>query len=203
MLKLSTLNIRRLKNFRSNIRGWYSLWIFVLLFIISLSADFISNDKPLLIKYNEEYLFPIVNNYQEIYFGGDFETEADYKDPYVKNLIEENGWMIMPIIPYSYNTIIRDLSAPAPSPPSAPPQMLHLLPPPYPHTASAAARTPATRARRHRSLRPVSSKSTCIMSTIRCWPVITRSLSNGRSRRFEGNSSRIVGKMNRAWGADT
>ena len=118
MLKLSTLNIRRLKNFRSNIRGWYSFWIFVLLFIISLSADFISNDKPLLIKYNEEYLFPIFNNYQEIYFGGDFETEADYRDPYVQDLINSRGWMIWPIIPYSYDTIIRDLNVPVPSPPT-------------------------------------------------------------------------------------
>ena len=118
MFKLSALNIRRLKNFRSNIRGWYSFWLFILLFITSLSADFISNDKPLLIKYNEEYLFPIFNNYQEIYFGGDFETEADYKDPFVQELINKNGWIVWPIIPYSYNTIIKDLNKPAPSPPS-------------------------------------------------------------------------------------
>ena len=118
MFKLSALNIRRLKNFRSNIRGWYSFWIFILLFITSLSADFISNDKPLLIKYNEEYLFPIFNNYQEIYFGGDFETEADYRDPYVQDLINTKGWMVWPINPYSYDTIIRDLKVPVPSPPT-------------------------------------------------------------------------------------
>ena len=118
MKKLSKLNQRRLNNFKSNKRGYSSFWIFSFLFIISLFANFIANEKPLLVKYNSNFYYPIFSFYSETTFGGDFETEADYKDPYVKNLIEENGWMIMPIIPYSYNTIIRDLSAPAPSPPS-------------------------------------------------------------------------------------
>ena len=118
MKKLSKLNQRRLNNFKNNKRGYYSFWIFSFLFIISLFANFIANEKPLLVKYNSNFYYPIFSFYSETTFGGDFETEADYKDPYVKNLIEENGWMIMPIIPYSYNTIIRDLSVPAPSPPS-------------------------------------------------------------------------------------
>ena len=118
MKKLSKLNQRRLNNFKNNKRGYYSFWIFSFLFIISLFANFIANEKPLLVKYNSNFYYPIFSFYSETTFGGDFETEADYKDPYVKNLIEENGWMIMPIIPYSYNTIIRDLSAPAPSSPS-------------------------------------------------------------------------------------
>ena len=118
MKKLSKLNQRRLNNFKKNKRGYYSFWIFSFLFIISLFANFIANEKPLLVKYNSNFYYPIFSFYSETTFGGDFETEADYKDPYVKNLIEENGWMIMPIIPYSYNTIIRDLSAPAPAPPS-------------------------------------------------------------------------------------
>ena len=117
-LSLSPLNIRRLNNFRSNKRGLYSLWIFSFLFIVSLFADFISNDKPLLIKYKNKYLFPVFIEYQEIYFEGDFETEADYRDPFVKDLINRNGWMVWPIIPYSYDTIIRDLNTPVPSPPS-------------------------------------------------------------------------------------
>ena len=87
MINLSPLNIRRLNNFRSNKRGWYSFWIFILLFMISLFSNFIANDKPLIIKFNNKYLFPIINIYEETYFGGDFETEADYRDPYVKNLI--------------------------------------------------------------------------------------------------------------------
>ncbi len=118
MMKLSPLNIRRLNNFRSNLRGWYSLWIFILLFFLSLFAEFISNDKPLLIKYENKFLFPILISYQEVYFDGDFETEADYKDPYVQELINNKGWMVWPIIPYSYDTIIRDLNSPVPSPPT-------------------------------------------------------------------------------------
>ena len=118
MNKLSKLNQRRLNNFRSNKRGYYSFWIFSFLFFVSLFADFIANEKPLLVRYDSNFYYPIFSYYSETTFGGDFETEADYKDPYVKNLIEEKGWMIMPIIPYSYNTIIRDLSAPAPSAPS-------------------------------------------------------------------------------------
>ena len=118
MINLSPLNIRRLNNFRSNKRGWYSFWIFILLFMISLFSNFIANDKPLIIKFNNKYLFPIINIYEETYFGGDFETEADYRDPYVKDLINSKGWMVWPIIPYSYNTIIRDLEVPVPSPPT-------------------------------------------------------------------------------------
>ncbi len=118
MKKLSPLNQRRLDNFVSNKRGLYSFWIFFILFIISLFADFIANEKPLLVKYQSKFYYPILQSYSETTFGGDFETEADYRDPFVKNLINESGWMIMPIIPYKYNTIIRDIDRPAPSPPS-------------------------------------------------------------------------------------
>ena len=115
---LSPLNKRRLENFKSNKRGLYSFWIFTLLFLISLFADFIANEKPLLIRYNNQIYFPIINEYSETTFGGDFETATDYRDPYVKDLINNNGWMIWPIIPYTYDTIIRDLAVPAPAPPS-------------------------------------------------------------------------------------
>ena len=117
-MNLSPLNKRRFKNFRSNKRGWYSFWIFFLLFIISIFANFIANDKPILVKYDNKYFVPVLSEYAETTFGGDFETEADYRDPYVKKLISAKGWIIMPIIPYSYNTIIRDLNTPAPAPPS-------------------------------------------------------------------------------------
>jgi microcin C transport system permease protein len=117
-VKLSPLNHRRYDNFKSNRRGWYSFWIFSFLFIISILANIIANDKPLIIKFNNIYYFPIIYEYSETLFGGDFETEADYRDPYVKNLINSKGWLIMPIIPYTYNTIIRDLDVPVPSPPS-------------------------------------------------------------------------------------
>ena len=117
MIAISPLNKRRLTNFTSNKRGLYSFWIFTILFFISLYANFIANEKPLLVKYNTEFYFPIFQSYPETIFGGDFETEADYRDPYVINLINSSGWMVMPIIPYSYNTIIRDIDVPAPSPP--------------------------------------------------------------------------------------
>ena len=118
MMTLSPLNKRRLQNFRSNKRGWYSFWIFTFLFIISLFGDFIANDKPLLVRFDNHFYFPIFSYYPETMFGGDFETETDYHDPYVQNLINENGRIMWPIIPYSYNTIIRDLEVPAPAPPS-------------------------------------------------------------------------------------
>ena len=117
-MKISPLNQRRFHNFKSNKRGFYSFWIFSFLFIVSIFADFISNDKPLLIKFDQKYYFPIINEYPETIFGGDFETEADYRDPYVIKLIENKGWILMPLIPYTYNTIVRDLNVPAPAPPS-------------------------------------------------------------------------------------
>ena len=118
MIALSPLNQRRFQNFRLNKRGWYSFLIFSLLFFISLFGDFIANDKPLLVKFDNQFYFPIFSNYPETIFGGDFETETDYHDPYVQNLIYEKGGIIWPIIPYSYDTIIRDLDVPAPAPPS-------------------------------------------------------------------------------------
>ena len=98
-MTLSPLNKRRLDNFKSNKRGWYSFLIFTFLFLVSIFADFIANEKPLLIKYQNQIYLPIINEYAETTFGGDFETEADYRDPFVKDLINNNGWMIWPIIP--------------------------------------------------------------------------------------------------------
>ena len=118
MIALSPLNQRRFQNFRLNKRGWYSFLIFSLLFFISLFGDFIANDKPLLVKFDNQFYFPVFSSYPETVFGGDFETETDYHDPYVQNLIYEKGNIIWPIIPYSYDTIIRDLNVPAPAPPS-------------------------------------------------------------------------------------
>ena len=118
MINLSPLNKRRIQNFKSNTRGWYSFWIFTFLFIISIFSDFIANERPLLVKYKNDFYFPIIEYYPETIYGGDFETEADYRDPYVQDLINSRGWMIWPIIPYSYDTIIRDLAVPAPAPPS-------------------------------------------------------------------------------------
>jgi len=113
----SPLNQRRWANFRANKRGFWSLWIFLLLFGVTLCAEIVANDNPLLIKFDGHYYSPFLVNYPETKFGGEFETEARYRDPYVRKLIEAKGWMIWPPIPFSYNTINYTLSQPAPSPP--------------------------------------------------------------------------------------
>lgn len=117
--QLSPLNRRRWQNFKANRRGYWSFWIFLILFFVSLFAEFIANDKPLLLKYDGGYYFPVLITYPETIFGGEFETETDYRDPYVKELIEnKGGWMIWPPIRYSYDTINLNLPVPAPAPPS-------------------------------------------------------------------------------------
>ncbi len=117
---ISPINQRRWRNFKRNKRGYWSLWIFLFLFIISLFSEFIANDKPLLIEFDGEYLTPVFSFYPETRFGGDFETEADYRDPFVAELIEKKGgWVLWPPIRYSYDTINLDLKVPAPAPPSA------------------------------------------------------------------------------------
>lgn len=105
----------------ANRRGFYSSIIFCIVFFIAMFAEFIANDKPIILTYNHGIYFPVFNQYPETFFGGDFETEADYKDAYVKELIENkgNGWMLWPMLKYSYKTINYDLPKPAPSAPSA------------------------------------------------------------------------------------
>ncbi len=117
--RISPINRRRLDNFRANRRGYWSLWIFLFLFLISLLAEFLANDKPIFIQYDGHFFFPILVSYPETIFGGDFETEAEYSDPEVQILIGKKGWSIWPLIPYSYDTVIWDLPTPAPSPPTA------------------------------------------------------------------------------------
>jgi microcin C transport system permease protein len=116
-LRIGPLNQRRLANFRANRRGYISLHVFALLFILSLFAEVIANDKPLLVYYDGGFYYPFLEAYPETTFGGDFPTETDYRDPFVAELIEERGWLVWPPIPYSYDTVIYDLSSPAPSPP--------------------------------------------------------------------------------------
>ncbi len=117
-MTLSPLTRRRLDLFLANRRGFWSLWIFLALFFLTLLAEGIANDKPLIVSYNNSYYFPVFQTYSEQTFGGDFETEAVYRDPHVAALIEENGWMLWPPIRYAYSTINYDLGRPAPSPPS-------------------------------------------------------------------------------------
>jgi ABC-type microcin C transport system duplicated ATPase subunit YejF/ABC-type microcin C transport system permease subunit YejE len=116
---LTPLNERRLRNFRANRRGFWSLWILTALLVLSLLAEGIANDKPLFVWYDGAPYFPVLRSYPETAFGGFFESEAAYTDPAVRELIEEKGWMLWPPIPYSYDTVIHDLPSPAPSPPTA------------------------------------------------------------------------------------
>lgn len=115
----SPLNRRRWQNFKANKRGFWSLWIFLVLFVLSLFAELIANDRPFLIKFDGHLYFPAFVTYPETAFGGDFETAADYRDPYLQKLIaDKGGTMVWPLIRYSYDTHNLDLPTPAPSPPT-------------------------------------------------------------------------------------
>lgn len=116
-MTFSPITRRRFQQFRANKRGFWSLWIFIALLLVCLLAEFIANDKPVLVSYQGDLYYPTFINYPETTFGGDFQTEAEYRDPYVKDLINESGWMIWPLVRFSYDTINYDLRTPAPSPP--------------------------------------------------------------------------------------
>jgi len=117
--RLSPLNKRRWRNFTANRRGYWSFWIFMALFLISLFAELIANDRPFLIKLDGKLYFPAFVNYPETAFGGDFETSADYRDPYLQKLIaDKGGTVVWPLIRYSYGTHNLDLPTPAPSKPT-------------------------------------------------------------------------------------
>lgn len=115
---MTPLTQRRLAQFKANRRGYWSLWIFLFIFIITCGADFIANEKPLLVKYNGAFYFPIFKNYPETTFGGTFETETNYRDHFVQDKVNANGWMIFPPVRFNYSTINYDLEVPAPAPPS-------------------------------------------------------------------------------------
>jgi microcin C transport system permease protein len=113
---LSPLNQRRWQNFRANKRGFWSLWIFLVLFILSLFAEFLVSDRPIIVSYKGETLFPTFIDYPEEKFGG-FLATTDYRDPFIQEEILANGWMIWPPIRYSYRTVNNELPTPAPSKP--------------------------------------------------------------------------------------
>ncbi len=106
--------------FKLNRRGYVSLWVFLILFVISLFAEILSNDKPILVFYQQQFYFPILQTYPETTFGGDFDTDTDYNDSYVKQLLSSDGnWVLSAPNPYSYNSINYDTEHPNPAPPSA------------------------------------------------------------------------------------
>ncbi|MCI5048889.1 MAG: ABC transporter permease [Rickettsiales bacterium] len=120
-MSLSPINQRRLALFKANRRGFYSLWIFLLLFGLSLCSELIANDKPILVSYQGEWLTPIFSTYVEkdTLKDGAFESEIDFTDPWVVEQIEASGgWMIWPVIPFSYETINYQVAR-APGPPDS------------------------------------------------------------------------------------
>ncbi|KAF2391283.1 MULTISPECIES: ABC transporter permease [Pseudomonas] len=120
MFTLSPLGKRRIAHFKANRRGRWSLWIFIGLCLLCLGGELIANDKPLIVHYHGAWYFPIIEDYDEITFGGELPFQPDYASAYVHNLIEgQGGWMLFPPIPFSYDTVNYDLTEPAPSPPSA------------------------------------------------------------------------------------
>lgn len=118
MARLSPINQRRFATFRNNRRAWWSLWIFSTFFLLSLMAELVANDQPLVIRYQEKWFFPTFVDYKETDLGGDFETSADYHDPWLVEQITADGWILWPPVPYSYHTHIHNLPGPAPTPPS-------------------------------------------------------------------------------------
>lgn len=108
----------RLQRFRQNRLGFFCLILFSLIFVVSLAANLIANEKPLLVKYQQSFYFPVFKSYPETTFGGVFETEADYKDPVVQQLIADQGWAVWPVIRYAAQTPNLDLAVPVPSEPT-------------------------------------------------------------------------------------
>ena len=118
-MTLSPVTQRRLAIFRENRRGLVSLRLFLVLFVLSLFAEFIANDRPLLIRYDGSWYAPVLIDYSEDAFGADLlPTQADFSDPMLRDRIEAKGWMLWPPLPYSYTTSVKDLATPSPSPPS-------------------------------------------------------------------------------------
>ncbi len=116
-LKLTPLDRRRLDNFKANRRGYWSFWLFLIMFVMSLASNILANDRPILAWYKNELLFPAFVTYPEEKFGG-FLARTDYRDPTIENEIKAHGWMLWPPVRYSYDTHNLDLPTPAPSPPT-------------------------------------------------------------------------------------
>jgi microcin C transport system permease protein len=117
LFNLSPINQRRLNLFKANKRGFYAFWLFLGLFGISLFAELIANDRPIIAVYKGEMLLPILIDYPEEKFGG-FLARTDYRDPVIAAEINAHGWMLWPPIRFSYTTHMLELPVPAPSPPT-------------------------------------------------------------------------------------
>ena len=120
-VKLTPLARRRIANFKANRRGYYSMWVFLALFVVSLLAEFIANDKPIAVHAHGKLWLPVFERLTEADLGGELPVEADLADPYVRQLIEDagDGWILRPLVPYSYDTVDLYIESAAPAPPSA------------------------------------------------------------------------------------
>ncbi|HSV30223.1 MAG TPA: ABC transporter permease [Candidatus Omnitrophota bacterium] len=117
--RLTPLTERRIQAFVRNRRGFWSLWLFLAVFVVSLFAELVANDRPIVVSYDGGLYFPVLKDYPETTFGGDFATYADYRDPYVARKIAEKGWALWPPVRFSYGTINYDVVRPHPAPPNA------------------------------------------------------------------------------------
>ncbi len=118
-IKKNPSNHQRWAQFKANKRGYYSLWIFSFLFLLSLVAEVWVNDKPIMVSYQSNWYFPIVQDIPEQDLGGDFDISTDYRDPYMVQQINKEGWMIWPLIPFYYYSSNYELTSAAPSEPDA------------------------------------------------------------------------------------
>lgn len=118
MFHLSYVNQARWTRFRHNRRGYWSLWIFLIIFLCSLFAELIANDKPLLVRYEGKWFVPVIFNYSESDFGGPFATAADYQDPWLQKQLNDHGWMLQAPIRFGARSINYASDRPFPAPPS-------------------------------------------------------------------------------------
>ncbi|MFO0986578.1 MAG: ABC transporter permease [Alphaproteobacteria bacterium] len=116
--RVRPVTARRLANFRAHKRGYWSMWIFAILFLFTLFAEFIANDRPLFVWYDGGLYVPVLKDYPERTFGGDLPSDTDWSEPFIRDEIAKKGWMVWPLIPYSYKTQVKNLTRPAPTPPS-------------------------------------------------------------------------------------
>lgn len=114
---LSPIARRRLAVFRGNRRAWFSLWLFTGLFLVSLAAELIANDKPLVMRYDGQWYVPLLVDYPETEFGGFLPTGTDYHDPFIQERIDAHGWALWPPIPFAYQTLDMQMRRPSPAPP--------------------------------------------------------------------------------------
>ena len=116
--RIRPITARRLANFRAHRRGYWSMWVFLFLFVFTLFAEFIANDRPLVIWYDGGLYAPVLKDYPEKTFGGDLPGNTDYSDKFIQDEINKKGWMLWPLIPYSYNASVKGLTKPAPTGPT-------------------------------------------------------------------------------------